>query len=287
MVEFAVSKIPSNYIKIIDGQKVTDESFLSENPDLSKVMLFSKNEKTPPLFKALGIEYDQRLLLGEVKPSNKALAKKFNVTKFPSVIVSKHHEEEVNSIERYDGILKYKNLVEFFNTFAKEKKKEKKTDQKVKEEKKKGKETVLEFDPVIPQAKSLEDLKKFCYEQKKTCLISVLAPNEEDTLEETLSVLVETKKKFEKNFFSVYINILETPLFIPLLKNVFDVSDMYPSAVAVNFQRGWYRNFRGGFDAIGLASFLQDISKGKGKNSKIPDLTSFFNPVRSIVKDEL
>ncbi len=58
-----------------------------EQPDLAKAILFSQKSSTPPLFKALSVEYEDRLILGEVRDTQKDICEKYGVTKFPSVLI--------------------------------------------------------------------------------------------------------------------------------------------------------------------------------------------------------
>jgi hypothetical protein len=52
------------------------------------VILFSKKTKTPPIFKALTSEFKDRLRFGFVAVDTApGLAEKYEITKFPSIIV--------------------------------------------------------------------------------------------------------------------------------------------------------------------------------------------------------
>ena len=51
--------------------------------------MFSKKTATPSLFKALSVEYENRIAFGEVSASNTKLCDKFNVESFPTVVLVK------------------------------------------------------------------------------------------------------------------------------------------------------------------------------------------------------
>jgi thioredoxin-like negative regulator of GroEL len=86
---------------------------------LAKAVLFSSKADTPPLWKALSIEYNLRLALGEVKKSQKDIAEALGVTTLPAVVVFDAEGEKVV----YDGVLKNAPLTEFFDKYAVAKKK--------------------------------------------------------------------------------------------------------------------------------------------------------------------
>ena len=59
-----------------------------DDKDINKVILFSKKTKTPPIYKALTNEFRNRLRFGFVAvDSAPGIVEKYNVTKFPSIIV--------------------------------------------------------------------------------------------------------------------------------------------------------------------------------------------------------
>ena len=51
-----------------------------------------------------------------------------------------------------------------------------------------------------------------------------------------------------------------------LLKTL-GVSDIYPSMTAINLSKKTFRNHLGAFDEASIESFLNDMLKGKGRNS--------------------
>jgi protein disulfide-isomerase A6 len=91
-------------MKVISGQSTSRakniDDFLSANPTQPKALLFTTKSTTTPLFKALSVDFNNRLVLGEVRDTEKDIVAKFAVTKFPTlVIVPKDSTEHVV----YDG----------------------------------------------------------------------------------------------------------------------------------------------------------------------------------------
>lgn len=81
--------------------------------------MFASKADTPPLWKALSIEYKERLALGEVKKSQKEIAEAYGITTFPAVIVF----DTAGEMVVYEGVLKNAPLTEFFDKYAVAKKK--------------------------------------------------------------------------------------------------------------------------------------------------------------------
>jgi protein disulfide-isomerase A6 len=78
------------------------------------VILVTDKKVTPTLFKALSIEYLERLVFGEVKSSAKELVQELEVTSFPSLIVFTKEGERVV----YEGAIKQEQVVKFLDQYA-------------------------------------------------------------------------------------------------------------------------------------------------------------------------
>jgi hypothetical protein len=51
------------------------------------VLIFTERKTTAPLYKALSKQYKDKLVIGEVRSSEKGLCEKFGVSKFPTILV--------------------------------------------------------------------------------------------------------------------------------------------------------------------------------------------------------
>ncbi|KAJ3317823.1 protein disulfide isomerase (PDI) protein [Boothiomyces sp. JEL0866] len=267
IMDAVLPMIPNKYVAKI-GQKhkkaVTLEEFKNSNDKVDKVVLVTDKKTTPPLFKALSIEYLDRLAFGEVKSSNAELVAELKVETFPAILLFPKDGSDVIS---YDGIVKQAQLVEFLDKYAlpsKRKKADKKKEKK-KEDKKPQKK--VEYDPAIPQIKIQDDLKKLCLAEK-TCIISFLThepeyPESTKALDEHIAVIQAVKKKYyEKDLYNfVWVNAIETGS--QLIRD-FGVSDMYPSMLALNYPRKSFRVLKTAFDEASISSFLDATSAGLG-----------------------
>ena len=78
--------------------------------------MFTERKSTAPLFKALSKQYKDKLLFGEVRSSEKALAKSFGVTEYPKIMVvtdSHFYKGDV-----YEGELKIDMITKFLNNYS-------------------------------------------------------------------------------------------------------------------------------------------------------------------------
>jgi protein disulfide-isomerase A6 len=81
---------------------------------LPKALLFTDKATTTPLYKALSIDFQDRMLFGEVKSSVKKAVNEFGVKTFPTLIVLTPESGAI----AYDGKLKHKALYEFLDLHA-------------------------------------------------------------------------------------------------------------------------------------------------------------------------
>jgi protein disulfide-isomerase A6 len=56
--------------------------------------LFTNKEKTTHLYKALSVEFHNRLLLGEVRQKESQIIERFNIKKFPTLIAIDKQTDE-------------------------------------------------------------------------------------------------------------------------------------------------------------------------------------------------
>jgi protein disulfide-isomerase A6 len=83
-------------------------------------LLFTAKTDTSALYKSLALRYKGRLAFGEVRGANEELARRFNVTSFPSLVTVCGGSEDATI--RYADDLKNSKLVKFLNAFYSPKK---------------------------------------------------------------------------------------------------------------------------------------------------------------------
>jgi len=105
MARVVLNKLPS-FVQSVDDSNI--DKFLEETG--AKVMLFTDKPKTTSLYKAISIDFHNRIAVAEVKKTAKAVVDKYEVTKFPTLVVVTESGEKVV----YDGKLKHEKIAAFF-----------------------------------------------------------------------------------------------------------------------------------------------------------------------------
>lgn len=69
-------------------------TWINENPSVPKVILFTEQKGTPMIYKGLSVEFEKKLFFGIVRKSEDALVQRYNILKFPMIIVVKTTEKK-------------------------------------------------------------------------------------------------------------------------------------------------------------------------------------------------
>lgn len=109
------SMIPNN-AQVLN--KETIDAFLTTDPTKPKVMLFSKKDKPPTIFKALSSEtvFRRTIKFGLIPEAEADLVKRFKVSKFPTVQMQRGGKAEEK--ESYKGDLTFASLKEWINLYS-------------------------------------------------------------------------------------------------------------------------------------------------------------------------
>jgi protein disulfide-isomerase A6 len=89
MANFAISKMP-NYVTKVTSKNI--DEFVG-SADIGKALLFTNKKETTSLYKALAIDYHNRLNLGEVRDTEEDIVSKYGVTNFLLYWLSLPQEE--------------------------------------------------------------------------------------------------------------------------------------------------------------------------------------------------
>ncbi|CAG8446443.1 16454_t:CDS:2 [Dentiscutata erythropus] len=238
IVDYALPEIPSFVHTISNSYSISraltmDEFFSKENDTISKVVLFTNKDQTTPLYKALSCEFHNRLIFGEVKEKESAIAEKFGVNKFPKLFVIPKESNEA---------IEFKVDPEIYEI----------TTQSELESQCLSKPiglcvfSFLILEPEYPESvadhsNNLEILRKV---KKKF--------HDQSSVDKKLSL----------RFF--WFNALSKGA-KKLIKD-FKLSDMFPNLMILNPNRKVYRPHIGPFDEEGVVKFLNDIAKGRGSS---------------------
>lgn len=120
LYKFVSNNINSKGIKLTSE---TSKDFL-KHPSFNKVILFTDKAQSGLIFKGLSNYFYDRILFCEVHKDESYLLSKFNVKKFPSLIVVETLDENLEDqrieeeIHEYTGNLKAKDIVKYLEKFA-------------------------------------------------------------------------------------------------------------------------------------------------------------------------
>jgi len=101
-------------------EEVTDdnvEGFLKGNAAMPKVFLFTDKASTPLLWKAVSIAFEGKMSFGITRKNESDVVNKFNVKKFPSIVLSKTGDRKPHV---YEGALKFKDIFDWANVHSEE-----------------------------------------------------------------------------------------------------------------------------------------------------------------------
>jgi len=110
LAKYATDMMPS-YVTVLI--KKNHDEFLEKNTELPIVISFTEKEKTTSLYKGLSAEFKNRLVLTEVRKTEKALVERYEVKSFPTVLVLKDGAKHV-----FSDTLSHANLEKFLSSFA-------------------------------------------------------------------------------------------------------------------------------------------------------------------------
>ncbi|KAI8884984.1 thioredoxin-domain-containing protein [Backusella circina FSU 941] len=247
MVDYLLGMQPSDvkFIKwnerdVKSKKSISYDDFLAtKNNTLPKSILFTNKPSTTPLYKALSVDFKDRLLVGEVKQSEKSILAEYNVDTFPTLLVI--HPEQ--GVIKFEGKLKRDSLKEFMEKYALPGTKQKQSSGS--SEKKTEKKEVVEI-------KTDANLSKQC--QKTGNSVCVIGLTGDDDKQETVDVLNELLKGGNPDTFEYgWIHAERSSDIIKKLQLVED----YPALIVVNMEKKLYRPYVGSFESKNINNWLK------------------------------
>jgi len=87
ITQAATALLPQENVHAVTD--ATHDGFLRKFPGLGHALLFTSKPTTTAMYKALALEYNKRLVFGEVRQTKLSVAtvKRYKVTKFPTLLV--------------------------------------------------------------------------------------------------------------------------------------------------------------------------------------------------------
>ena len=112
IVDAVVDRIPNHVKKLTDKDL---DQWLSEEPESSKVVLFTEKGTTSALTRALAIDFLGSVRVGQIRSKESGAVEKFGVENFPTLVLLPGGDKEPIV---YDGELKKKPIVDFLSQVA-------------------------------------------------------------------------------------------------------------------------------------------------------------------------
>jgi len=260
LVNAAIDMIP-NFVHNINNA-ASEEKFFGNS--LTKVLLFTDKSSTPTLFKALALEYRNRLAFGYIKNSNKELVEKFGVEKYPTVLVQKKGEDTTTAFE---DKISFDALNSFLKKFAPPLRKVYEAGPSKEGEEEEGEGmSAKPIDPTefeLKRITSADDWEANCVERSGLCAVAVLDPyNYPEDLEKQEALLTELAAQYAGKLHMMWFAAREQPSFCEAL----GLSN-FPSLMLINparreNQKTRYSSYRGAFDEEDITSYLDRFLTG-------------------------
>jgi len=231
LLRYAKKKIPSN-ITILTSSNIS--RFLNNDPFLHKVLIFVKGKRSPKLLRSLSQQFKGVLKFGEIGKSETSLHKKYEVTKFPSIIIARDEENFVT----FSGNINRDSLLKIFLQYTKNKR---------------SSSDILQFtSDVYNNMCNKRDARNIC----------VLFVNKNNSLsDDTKSFLEKLASRYATDAFRFfYVNQISIRNF----KDVFMPKDQDSSVFVVRGRRNKYCAFHGKVGLQELIVFLDKILSGGG-----------------------
>ncbi|KAI8579575.1 hypothetical protein K450DRAFT_241645 [Umbelopsis ramanniana AG] len=279
IVDYLLSVQPSN-VRFVKGdaadvkskKSIALDDFLDiDNSTLPKALLFTDKATTTPLYKALSVDFQDRMLFGEVKSSVKRAVNEFGVNGFPTLIVLTPESGAIT----YGGKLKHDALYKFLEEHAIPAPSKKKGGNSQKS-KTNAEEPIKEaaeepFDPAVPRLTTQKDLSEHCLDKSGICVIGILPTvfkeDERSASEQADAIKVMEgikKAEHDKNgrLSPFLFQWVESELGQDIVSK-FDMSQDYPTLVAVKPNKNLYRPYVGAWSDVSIRAWLDMISNGR------------------------
>jgi len=255
LAKAAIDMLP-NFVHKVDAK--SEEKFMENN--LGKVMLFSDKKSVPTLFKALALEYRNRLHFGWIKSTEKELVEKYGVDSFPTVLVQKKGEDTQT---KFEDKVSYDTLNAFLKKFAPPAR-NMYAEEEVKEE-----AEFVSAKPLDPKEYELkritsaDDWEENCVDHAGMCAVAILDPyNYPDDLPRQEELLTQLAEQYMGKVHMMWFAAREQPSVCEAL----GLSN-FPSLVLINparteKQKTRFSLLRGAFDEESISDYLDRFLAG-------------------------
>lgn len=301
IVEAVVDKI-NNHVKRVTDKDL--ESFLDENKDKPKAILFTEKGATSALLRSIAIDFLDVVSVAQIRDKETNAVERFGVKKFPTLVLVPTGDA---APVIYDGELKKAAMVAFLQQAgepnpdpAPAKGKAGKKESSAKAQTKSAKSSATEkastasgadessttaesekativppppSTPAIPSLKTQEELTKECMNARShTCVLALAPVARSETTDKALGSLAELAYKYSKGqrqLFPFFEVLDDNNGAAGVRKSLGLGSDV--EVIALNARRGWWRHYEGDFSAASVESWIDAIRMSEGVKKKLPE----------------
>eukprot|EP00158_Paraphelidium_tribonemae_P003824 Partr_v1_DN26398_c0_g1_i1_m43241 putative NA len=278
--KYAMQRLTSANIQVVDKSgKLKLDDFMAGSK-LPKVILFSDKKSSSDIYKALSIQFHQRLSFAEVRKADKEVLEKFGVKKSPTIVYVTEASDDKRVI--YEGENKVIDIANWLTGFVGGKKEKPSSDKKPADSDKPKFNKREPLDPNVPHIQTIEDYRKACLEPAEKvmstlCFVAFLPPLElefEESVKrhaEILALLRSAKKAMyamgEKEVLpNMHFMWLDgTAKYSTKIIQKFGISSDLPSALVLHPKKRVYRPFIRAFDEPEIRAFLKETARGTGR----------------------
>lgn len=238
IASFGIAQMES-FVKLVT--EANYESFVKEDFDKTKVLLFTSKKSTPPLLRALSKEFKGRIVFGEIREYNQALINKFQITTFPTIMVL--GDPDTYTGVKYEGDQKKDQISKFLREHSSSA--PTKRAPRGSSELKELLPNMVRNGPCSPSDPNI-------------CLLVILnsrGGSENNHIKDILRDLAPKYANDPISFFFISSANIE-------YATTFDGVDTFPSLLVLKTKRGRYAKFEGRVDKENIQTFVETVLSG-------------------------
>jgi protein disulfide-isomerase A6 len=245
IVQYALSKLPDDFVSALTDK--SGPAWFQEHTEHGQVVLFTDKPRTTSLYKALSLQFADRMHFAQVHSATGAsIATDFGVTEFPTLVVVDGGERH-----QYSGALKIAPIADFIGQYAPP------------AAKKKSASESRPPPPPPPEPFQVYELtsqalfQEKCVDKPGLCVIGFFDETNDDHASYT-ATFDSVATSNQKNFRFFRVDAVGQSQFTA----AFDVT-WFPGVVAYSPSKSLYMPFVGSFSQERLDSFLSSVLRGK------------------------
>mmetsp|Transcript_67123 Transcript_67123/g.101194 ORF Transcript_67123/g.101194 Transcript_67123/m.101194 type:complete len:394 (+) Transcript_67123:16-1197(+) len=243
IANYATSRLP-NFVQTKNLDSFFDDS------SLARVALFTDKAKTSNIYKALAIEFKDRLAFAQVSSKNKDLASKYNIENFPTFIVV----DKDGATHQFEGKPSLESLAEFFEPFAKKVEKKQKQNRQNQQTKQ---EVEVDRPAELIEISDADLFAKNCLDKSGPSVIALFDLSS-DEVEAQKATLLQVAEKYKKQFRFLWMDGPSHPSFAQQLF----IDSGYPQVLVLNPSKMAMASLIGSYDENGISHFLDRVLLG-------------------------